>query len=164
MTCRNLPQESDAARAHARAGSRLAEAEETLEAIRRGEIDAVVVNDAAGEQRVYTLESADRPYRFLIEQMQEGAVTLAEDGTVLYCNRRLAQMLGLPQESVIGQDLRRFLADGEAPASPPCSADAGRTGARAEADVTLRRAATTFRSTLSLSPVQDRQHGCCAAS
>ena len=37
----------------------------------------------------------------MIEQIQEGAVTLAADGTVLYCNRRLASMLGLPQERVI---------------------------------------------------------------
>ena len=52
---------------------RLAEAEEMLRAIRHGEIDALVVEGAGGNQ-VYTLHSADEPYRNLVEQMQEGAV------------------------------------------------------------------------------------------
>ncbi|TPG49293.1 response regulator [Roseomonas nepalensis] len=86
--------------------ARLQESEETLGAIRRGEVDALVVGGPVEEQRVYTLESADRPYRVLIEQIQEGAVTLALDGTVLYCNRCLAEMLGVPQERVIGHSLR----------------------------------------------------------
>jgi len=85
------------------------EYEDTLGAIRRGEIDAVVVKDSVGEHRIYTLESADRPYRVLVEQMQEGAVTLREDGTVLYCNRRLAGMLGVAHERVVGQTLQQFL-------------------------------------------------------
>ena len=50
--------------------ARLGEAEDTLEAIRGGEVDAVVVG-RAGSQRIYTLESADRSYRLLIEQMRE---------------------------------------------------------------------------------------------
>ena len=85
---------------------RLQDGEETLDAIRRGEVDALVVGGPVEEHRVYTLATADRPYRVLVEQMQEGAVTLGEDGTVLYCNRRLAGMLGLAQERVIGQPLR----------------------------------------------------------
>ncbi len=84
---------------------RLRDSEDTLDAIRRGEIDALVVRGRADEQQVYTLESADRPYRVLIEQIQEGAVTLAEDGTVLYCNHRLADLLGMAHERVIGQSL-----------------------------------------------------------
>src|SRR6201992_3602622 len=73
--------------------SRLREAEETLEAIRTGEVDAVVVAGPAGQQ-VYTLENADRPYRVLVEQMQEGAVTFSHDGTILYCNERFAPLAG----------------------------------------------------------------------
>ena len=91
--------------------ARLEESEETLEAIRRGEIDALVMGRQPDDRQVYTLESADRPYRVLIEQMQEGAVTLGEDGTVLYCNRRLAALLNTPQERVIGQALLSFVAE-----------------------------------------------------
>ncbi|KAA2214173.1 PAS domain-containing sensor histidine kinase [Teichococcus oryzae] len=94
--------------------ARLQESEDTLDAIRRGAIDALVVS--GGQQhRVYTLESADRPYRVLIEQMREGAVTLSPDGTILYGNHRLSEMLELPQEQVIGRDLGLFLPEGERP-------------------------------------------------
>src|SRR6201994_5052548 len=87
--------------------SRLREAEETLTAIRAGEVDAVVVAGPAGQQ-VYTLENADRPYRVLVEQMQEGAVTLSENGTILYCNKRFAALVGSPHDSIIGLPLITF--------------------------------------------------------
>jgi PAS domain S-box-containing protein len=91
---------------------RLREAEDTLQAIRNGEVDAVVVHGPEGQQ-VYTLENADRPYRVLIEQMQEGAVTLAEDGTVLYCNQRFATLVGAQREALIGQPIDPFVRPGE---------------------------------------------------
>jgi PAS domain S-box-containing protein len=89
--------------------ARLREAEETLEAIRTGEVDAVVVGDEGGPQQVYTLQTADRPYRVLIEAMQEGAVTLNDEGVVLYCNRALAHILHMPLERVIGAQLAEFV-------------------------------------------------------
>ncbi len=95
--------------------ARLEESEQTLDAIRTGRIDALVVGDEAAEQRVYTLENADRPYRVLIEQIGEGAVTLGGDGAVFYCNRRLAAMLATPQERVVGQMLQPFLHPAELP-------------------------------------------------
>jgi hypothetical protein len=45
----------------------LADAEETLRAIRQGEIDALVVEGPGGSQ-VYTLHSAEEPYRNLIDR------------------------------------------------------------------------------------------------
>jgi len=89
--------------------AQVAERDEMLDAIRRGEIDAVVVADEHGEQHVYALEGAERPYRLLIEQMQEAALTLNADGTITYCNRRLAAMLGLAYERLIGCNLQPFL-------------------------------------------------------
>jgi PAS domain S-box-containing protein len=89
--------------------ARLEDSEETLGAIRRGEIDALVIGGIASTHRVYTLENADRPYRMLIEQIQEGAVTLSADGTVFYCNQRLAEMFGTLQEQVIGHKVQPFL-------------------------------------------------------
>jgi PAS domain S-box-containing protein len=85
---------------------RLAEAEETLRAINEGEVDALVVRGPDGP-RIYTLTGADEPYRVLVERMQEGALTLSEDGLVLYGNRGFAEMLGLPLEQVIGAPLAR---------------------------------------------------------
>ncbi|NEU14956.1 response regulator [Methylobacterium sp. BTF04] len=75
----------------------------------------MVVEGPAGQRFLYTLEDADRPYRVLIEQIQEGAFTLGTDGTVLYCNLRLAEMLGAPQERVIGLPLQSFLFAGDVP-------------------------------------------------
>ncbi|HEV2677518.1 MAG TPA: ATP-binding protein [Aliidongia sp.] len=92
--------------------ARLREAEETLDAIRNGEVDAVVVGGPNGQQ-VYTLENADRPYRVLIEQMLEGAVTLSEDGTILYCNERFATLVGADREGVLGGPFGRFVAPGD---------------------------------------------------
>jgi PAS domain S-box-containing protein len=118
--------------------AQLGECEETLGAIRRGEIDALVVNDGSGEQHVYTLESADRPYRVLIEQMQEGALTLGDDGIVIYCNQRLAEMLALPHEQLIGCCLQPFVLPDDAAAFQALLREAARTGVRQE--LTLRTA------------------------
>ncbi|MEA5114454.1 MAG: PAS domain S-box protein [Geobacteraceae bacterium] len=88
---------------------RLDEAEETLSAIGRGEVDAFVVTGPEGEQ-VFTLKGAEQPYRVLVETMNEGAATLAADGTILYCNNRLATMLQVPLERLIGTRLVSYVA------------------------------------------------------
>ena len=89
---------------------KLREAEETLDAIRNGDVDAVVVSGADSVPRVYTLETADQTYRLLVEEMQEGALTLTRRGDILYCNRRLAELVETYPERVIGGSLSRFIA------------------------------------------------------
>jgi PAS domain S-box-containing protein len=121
--------------------ARLEESEETVEAIRRGDVDAVVVGEREEQRRVYTLQSADRPYRVLIEQIQEGALTLGGDGTVLYCNRRLAEMLGTPQERIVGQPLQFYVLPGDLEAFTRLLAQAQQGGARSE--ITVRTARGT---------------------
>ncbi|HTM11047.1 MAG TPA: ATP-binding protein, partial [Verrucomicrobiae bacterium] len=49
------------------------------------------------------------PYRLLLQEMNEGAATVMPDGTVLYCNKRFAAMLGVPLEKVIGYRLKDFI-------------------------------------------------------
>ena len=58
---------------HEEQGRRLLELEETIEAIRHGEVDALLMAGPEGYQ-VYTIATADRPYRLMIEEMQHGAV------------------------------------------------------------------------------------------
>jgi PAS domain S-box-containing protein len=94
---------------------KLREAEETLNAIRNGDVDAVVVSGADSVPRVYTLETADQTYRLLVEEMQEGALTINRDGDILYCNRRLAQLVETQPERVIGGSLARFIAAADWP-------------------------------------------------
>ncbi len=89
--------------------ARLEEAEETLRAIRQGEVDAVVVNGPDGP-RTYTLVTADHSYRTLVEQMREGALTLSREGVILYSNGRLAPLLGLERDAVTGRPLPELVA------------------------------------------------------
>lgn len=89
--------------------SRLAETEEALAAIRNGEVDAILVSGNKGDQ-VYSVSSAETPYRTFIEKMSEGAVTLTKDGTIIYCNQRFAQIVQSPYEQVIGSSLKRYFA------------------------------------------------------
>ncbi|MBO9562087.1 MAG: PAS domain S-box protein [Niastella sp.] len=87
---------------------RLMEAEDTIEAIRSGQVDALVVQNGDGHQ-LYTLQSADHAYRVFIEQMNEGAVTLGKQGTILYANSQFAAMVGQPLSAVIGIPFYRFI-------------------------------------------------------
>ena len=80
---------------------RLEEAEETLDAIRNGRVDAVIVHGARGPQ-VYSLEGPDQPFRTLVECFQEGAVTLAADGTIMYANAFFASLLEFPPSKLMG--------------------------------------------------------------
>ena len=81
--------------------NRLFEAEDTLRAIRAGEVDALVVSGLAGEQ-IYSLKGADYSYRILVEAINEGAGILALDGDILYANQQMAGTLGAPLERLLG--------------------------------------------------------------
>ena len=87
---------------------RLHEAEETIHAIRDGHVEALVVRTAHGEE-IFTLRTADQPYRHMVEQMREGALTLAADGMILYCNKRFAELVAEPPERVAGRRIEEFL-------------------------------------------------------
>src|ERR1700720_1861741 len=104
----------------------LEEANETLQAIRLGEVDAVVVQGSRGDQ-LFTLKGADEPYRVLIEEMNQGAVTLSANGSILYCNRRFADLLKTPLEEIVGVTFDAFVAPSER-AGFAALMEAGRTG------------------------------------
>lgn len=87
---------------------RLQEAEGTLEAIRRGEVDALVISGPDGDQ-VYTLTGSDRNYRIVLETMNEGAAIIGSDGMVLFCNDRLSGILKTPLERILGASMARFV-------------------------------------------------------
>jgi diguanylate cyclase (GGDEF)-like protein/PAS domain S-box-containing protein len=89
---------------------RLAETEDILRAIGAGEVDAFVISDGGSEQRVFTLSTADRPYRMFVENMRDGAATVSSSGLILYANRRLAELLSCSRETIVGSPLARFMA------------------------------------------------------
>jgi PAS domain S-box-containing protein len=84
--------------------ARLAEAEDTLRAIRLGEVDAITVTRPEGEQ-VYSLTSVERVYRDMIETMSESALNVTSDGMILYCNERFARMTKADLTTVMGSNL-----------------------------------------------------------
>jgi PAS domain S-box-containing protein len=88
--------------------TRVHELEETFLAIKRGRVDAVVVNGEEGDQ-VFTLQGAEHPYRVLVETMNEGAATLDEHGTVLYANASFGIILGIATEEIVGTSLQKYL-------------------------------------------------------
>lgn len=74
-------------------------------------MDALVVNDQDGRHQLYTLKTADQTYRVFIEKMNEGAVTLNEEGIILYCNSMFASIAGMPLSKVIGLPFTSFIPD-----------------------------------------------------
>ena len=92
--------------------TRLKSAEETLAAIRSGEVDALVIAGRRGE-RVVTLNGGEPAYRTLLEAMSEGAATLSIDGTLLYSNRRFAQLIGKPARKSFGITLQSLFGEVE---------------------------------------------------
>ena len=97
-----------------RVKARLAEVEETLDAIRSGEVDALVTEGPGGDQ-IFTLQGAETPYRILVEEMNQGALMLAPDGTILYANLRFAALAKTPLEQVIGSSWQKFFPRDYAP-------------------------------------------------
>jgi len=93
---------------------RLEEAEETLRAIAAGEVDALVVDGPDGEQ-IFTLQGADHPYRLMVENMREGALTINQEGIIVYCNDSFAALVGKPVERVVGSSMHDYVADVDHP-------------------------------------------------
>lgn len=88
----------------------LKEALESIDAIKTGHIDALV---AAYEKdiKVFTEQTSDKPYRILIEKMHEGAVTINEEGIILFCNSYFSNMVKLPMQKIIGTMFENFMSD-----------------------------------------------------
>ncbi len=89
---------------------RLEEAEETLRAIREGEVDAVVVSGSRGEQ-VFSLMGAESIYRLIVETMKEAAFTVSFNGTILFCNAQFGEFVQRPMEHIVGHALDEFVSE-----------------------------------------------------
>ena len=123
----------------AKATAALAEAEATLAAVGAREVDALVTGSGA-DLEVLTLPEPDgHPefFRVLVAAMQEGAASLDPGGIVLYANGRLAELLGLPLERVVGCALAELAADASGPCVQRLLAQAA--GGAARAALELRR-------------------------
>jgi len=87
---------------------------------------------------VFTLEGAEHAYRVLIESMNEGALTLTVDKTILYANQSFAGMVKSPLEQVIGGSFRRYLSTADRAILRPLMKRTAKSGSKIQ--VMLRAA------------------------
>src|ERR1700728_2271960 len=92
----------------------LREARETIEAIRGGGVDSLVIGPP-GQEQVYTLASADRTYRLIVEAMSEGAATISPRGVILDVNPRLSLMTGQPGTQLTGASVLSLVSGASRP-------------------------------------------------
>jgi PAS domain S-box-containing protein len=107
------------------------EVQDTLSAIRNGEVDALVVASDE-EPRIFVLKGADHAHRVLFETLNEGAMTVAADGSILFANRRLSELIDRPQEGVLGTPFGRFVAPEDASTLSALLAEGLRGSAKGE--------------------------------
>lgn len=86
----------------------LAEANSIINAIKQGEVDALLISNESSDQ-VYVLKGADHIYRVLVEEMQEGCATIASNGVILFCNKNFADIVNLPLDRLIGSSIYNFI-------------------------------------------------------
>ena len=95
--------------------AQLREAQETIEAIRAGGVDSLVIGPP-GHENLYALATADRAYRMIFEAAQEGAATVSARGVILDANPRLGTMTGRPAAELSGTEARDLVTEGSRPA------------------------------------------------
>lgn len=86
---------------------KLYESNSIIDAIKDGDVDALVVNNN-GKPQLYSLETADYTYRLLIEKFRQGALSIAKNGLILYCNDYFAKLINIPSEKIIGNYIQHY--------------------------------------------------------
>ncbi|MCW1912450.1 PAS domain S-box protein [Luteolibacter sp. GHJ8] len=88
--------------------ARLEEAEDTLRAIRHGEVDGLIVEGEPGPQ-VYILQSSDaESNRFrsdILSKVSEAVVALDANNKVIYFNTAAEEQYGIPTSEALGRPL-----------------------------------------------------------
>jgi len=78
---------------------RLEEAEDTIRAIRDGEVDALVMRNPSQQDEVFTLEGGTESYRAFMEAMDIGGAAVDTSGRVLYANKALCDLVGIDAQN-----------------------------------------------------------------
>lgn len=127
------------------------DAEQIIDAIRSGCVDAFVIEEHDGHS-IYALQSADLPYSALVQKMRQGAAMINERGEVVYCNPSLAALLELSADALVGTPFLTFI----------CGEDQQRfqnvLSSKDEAEVRLRRADSSLVSTRIVTSVLSRDN------
>lgn len=94
----------------------LHEAEELQHAISHGQVDAFVVGPSDDTKRVLMLSGAYARYRQLVEDMQQGAVTVSRGGEIMFANHAFAELLALRPIDLFRMPLQQYVAAADRPA------------------------------------------------
>ena len=130
---------------------KLYESNSIVDAIKQGDVDALVVN-ANGTPQLYSLETADYTFRLLIEKFGQGALSISRNGLILYCNEYFSKLIGTPSEKIIGTYLNQYFDD---PENFSSLIDALRFGITAhEIEFSTNRSIKTFPSHISLTDLE----------
>jgi len=113
--------------------AQLRELKQTIEAIRTGSVDSLIIGPPGQEQVHYT---ADRSYRLIVEAMSEGAATVSTSGVILGANPRLGWMTGQDASELIGTQVLDLIAAAHRPAFARLLDVAVGESARGEVDLT----------------------------
>ena len=133
-----------------------AEARQTLEAIRRGEVDAFVMGET-----VVTLNGARDPYQVLADRIQQGALTLSAQRCIVYANSRLVRMLGVPAERLLGMPLETYVLAADRPLLAAALTPRGDNGNGTQVELRLRRAGgDSLQVLVSVATLADGQSMC----
>lgn len=87
--------------------SQLFDATNIIDAIKQGEVDALVLH-TDGTPQLYSIESADYTYRTLIEKFGEGALSITHDGLILYSNDYFSKLAGVPSDRITGTHITDY--------------------------------------------------------
>jgi PAS domain S-box-containing protein len=131
------------------------EAGATVDAIRTGAVDALVI----GGEQVVMLDSAQRFYQAAVDRMQQGVVIVGAQGCIAYANQRMASLVGVPRERLVGASLLKLAHNGdEATLTSVLNAS---QGASTQAEVRLRRPGSDCVTTLvTVTAIADGQKMC----
>ena len=94
--------------------ARLAEAEAMIDAIRTGQVDALVVSGPRG-LRTRTIDGATHPYVVLLNAMSDGGALLDGGGTILFANRGLGRITHSTPRALRGSSFLRLIVPAERP-------------------------------------------------
>ncbi|TDX98175.1 bifunctional diguanylate cyclase/phosphodiesterase [Thiohalophilus thiocyanatoxydans] len=87
---------------------KLAEYEQLINSIRKGEVDAIL---QTREEQSYVVSLLDEEsiYRKLIEEMGEGALIISDQNIILYANQYIAKILQSPLHKIIGTAIDNWI-------------------------------------------------------
>lgn len=93
----------------------LEDAEELRHAITMGSVDAFVVGESEDSKRVLLLSGAYARYRQLVEEMQQGALTMSRSGEIMFSNHAFAELIGVRPIDLFRVPLHSYLAPSDRP-------------------------------------------------